>query len=319
MIDGHEFKGANPDLEEIIPMTEHKFDIDYADLGKNQRYVAESEEKDTKIMTLWDALEVSDVFDGNTTIKKLGVPEGTTMADGSALDLGLISRQMADVHIDTFGAYNVEDSNAANRIVLGRALMQMRKWIKPQFNRRFQKAQPDLITGKTKEGYYRTLVNIANEIRRGEIQLMELKEQLAPEEYANIKRALFELFQFFMCWAVLNLAPWGDDKKRPWLAKYLEYMANREFHELGMLTPSLTMVNEISKTVREPFSCMSTMKNITALVNSIVTPADWTDELQSGPYKGSSTLEKNIMKAPIPVVSWYKQINKFTGDIDTST
>ena len=74
-------------------------------------------------MTLWDALEVSDVFDGNNTIKKLGVPEGTTMADGSALDLGLISRQMADVHIDTFGAYNAEDSNAANRIVLGRALM----------------------------------------------------------------------------------------------------------------------------------------------------------------------------------------------------
>lgn len=319
LIDGHEFKGANPNLEDIIPISEHKFDIDYANLGKNQRYVAEAEEKDTKVMTLWDALEVSDVFEGNSTIKKLGVPEGTTLADGSALDLGLISRQIADVHIDTFGAYNEEDSNAANRIVLGRALMQMRKWIKPQFNRRFQKAQPNLITGKTKEGYYRTLVNIANEIRRGEVQLMELKEQLDPEEYANIKRALFELFQFFMCWAVLNLAPWGDDKKRPWLAKYLEYMANREFHELGMLAPSLTMVEEVSKTVREPFSCMSTMKGITALVNSIVTPADWTDELQSGPYKGSSTLEKNLMKAPIPIISWYKQINKFTGDIDTST
>lgn len=319
LIDGHEFKGANPNLEDIIPISEHKFDIDYANLGKNQRYVAEAEEKDTKVMTLWDALEVSDVFEGNSTIKKLGVPEGTTLADGSALDLGLISRRIADVHIDTFGAYNEEDSNAANRIVLGRALMQMRKWIKPQFNRRFQKAQPNLITGKTKEGYYRTLVNIANEIRRGEVQLMELKEQLDPEEYANIKRALFELFQFFMCWAVLNLAPWGDDKKRPWLAKYLEYIANREFHELGMLAPSLTMVEEVSKTVREPFSCMSTMKGITALVNSIVTPADWTDELQSGPYKGSSTLEKNLMKAPIPIISWYKQINKFTGDIDTST
>ena len=319
LIDGHEFKGANPDLEEIIPMTEHKFNIDYADLGKNQRYIAEAEEKDTKIISLWDALEISDVFDGNSTIKKLGVPKDTTLADGSVLDLGLISRQMADVHIDTFGAYNEEDSNAANRIVLGRALMQMRKWIKPQFNRRFQKAQPNLITSKTKEGYYRTLVNVINEIRRGEVQLMELKEQLSPEEYANIKRALFELFQFFMCWAVLNLAPWGDDKKRPWLAKYLEYMANREFHELGMLTPSLTMVNEVSKTVREPFSCMSTMKSITALANSIITPTDWTDELQSGPYKGSSTLEKNIMKAPIPIVSWYKQVNRFTGEIDTST
>lgn len=318
-IDGRAFKGANPNVEEIIPISEHQFNLDYADLGMNQRYVVEPEAKDYTTMSLWDALEVVDVFEGNSTIKKLQVPNGTTMADGSALNLGLISRQIADVHIDTFGAYNDEDSAAANRIVLGRALMQMRKWIKPQFNRRFQKAQPNLITGKTKEGYYRTLIHIVNELRRGEIQLSALKDQLKPEEYANIKRALFELFQFFMCWAILNLIPWDDDKKRPWLAKYLEYMANREFHELGMLAPSLTMVTEISKTVREPFPCMSTIKGITNLINSLVTPADWTDELQSGPYKGSSTLEKNLMKAPIPVISWYKQVSKFAGDIDTST
>lgn len=318
-IDGRAFKGANPNVEEIIPISEHQFNLDYADLGMNQRYVVEPEAKDYTTMSLWDALEVVDVFEGNSTIKKLQVPNGTTMDDGSALNLGLISRQIADVHIDTFGAYNDEDSAAANRIVLGRALMQMRKWIKPQFNRRFQKAQPNLITGKTKEGYYRTLIHIVNELRRGEIQLSALKDQLKPEEYANIKRALFELFQFFMCWAVLNLIPWDDDKKRPWLAKYLEYMANREFHELGMLAPSLTMVTEISKTVREPFPCMSTIKGITNLINSLVTPADWTDELQSGPYKGSSTLEKNLMKAPIPVISWYKQVSKFAGDIDTST
>ena len=318
-IDGRAFKGANPNVEEIIPISEHQFNLDYADLGMNQRYVVEPEAKDYTTMSLWDALEVVDVFEGNSTIKKLQVPNGTTMADGSALNLGLISRQIADVHIDTFGAYNNEDSAAANRIVLGRALMQMRKWIKPQFNRRFQKAQPNLITGKTKEGYYRTLIHVVNELRRGEIQLSALKDQLKPEEYANIKRALFELFQFFMCWAILNLIPWDDDKKRPWLAKYLEYMANREFHELGMLAPSLTMVTEISKTVREPFPCMSTIKGITNLINSLVTPADWTDELQSGPYKGSSTLEKNLMKAPIPVISWYKQVSKFAGDIDTST
>lgn len=319
LIDGKEYKGANPVLEDIIPMSEHKFDIDYANLGKNQRYVAETEDRNSKTMSLWDALEVQDVFDGNSTIKKLGVPEGTTMADGSALDLGLISRQMADVHIDTFGAYNDEDSNAANRIILGRALMQMRKWIKPQFNRRFQKAQPNLITGKTKEGYYRTLVRVANEVRRGEVQLMELSKQLEPEEVANVKRALFEVFQFFMCWLILQIAPWSDDKKRPWLAKYLEYMANREVHELGMLAPSTTMLQEVTKTVSEPFACFSTAKGITNLINSLLTPADWTDELQSGPYKGSSTLEKNFMKAPIPVIAWWRQIDKFVDDIDTST
>lgn len=318
-LNGSEYKGANPSLEDIIPIAEHKFDIEYENLGKNQRYVAEPESKDSKVMSLWDALEVQDVFKGNNTIKKLKVPEGTTMEDGSALDLGLISRQIADVHIDTFGAYNDEDANAANRIVLGRALMQMRKWIKPQFNKRFQKAQPNLITGKTKEGYYRTLLRVANEVRRGEVQLMELSDQLKPEEVANIKRALFELFQFFMCWCMLQIAPWSDDKKRPWLDKYLEYMANRELHELGMLAPSTTMIQEVTKTVSEPFSCVSTAKGITNLINSALTPADWTDELQSGPYKGSSTLEKNFMKAPIPIISWYRQIDKFVDDIDTST
>ena len=126
-IDGRAFKGANPNVEEIIPISEHQFNLDYDDLGMNQRYVVEPEAKDYTTMSLWDALEVVDVFEGNSTIKKLQVPNGTTMADGSALNLGLISRQIADVHIDTFGAYNDEDSAAANRIVLGRALMQMRK------------------------------------------------------------------------------------------------------------------------------------------------------------------------------------------------
>ena len=79
------------------------------------------------------------------------------------------------------------------------------------------------------------------------------------------------------------------------------------------------MINEISKTIREPFPVMSTMKNITALINSLVTPADWTNELQSGPYKGHSTLERNLMKAPVPVISWYKQISKFADELDTST
>ena len=318
-IDGKEFKDSNPVLGEVIPITEHTFNIDYDNLGENKKYVFTEEEKDVTTMSLWDALEVVDAFEGNDTIKKLVLPEGATLQDGTAVNLGSVSRLIADVHIDLFGAYNQEDSNAANRIVLGRALQQMRKWIKPQFNRRFQKSQLNLITGKRKEGYYRTLVRVANELRRGEVQLMSLKEQLTDEEYRNIRRALFEIGQFVVCWAILTFTPWDKDKKRPWLAKYAQYMANREFHELGMLTPSLTMANEVSKTVREPFAVMSTIKGLMALINSSLTPADWTNELQSGPYKGSSTLEKNIMKAPIPVISWYKQIDRFVDDIDTST
>jgi hypothetical protein len=45
---------------------------------------------------------------------------------------------------------------------------------------------------------------------------------------------------------------------------------------------------------------------------------DWNDKLQSGPYKGHSTLYKNFMKAPIPIVSHYKQLDRFFTDVDTS-
>ena len=272
---------------------------------------------------LYDALEEKFIDENNPSYgKKLVFPEGATIIDtGENVNdyINSFSHKVLAVNQRLYGVYNDADRNALKRTAYGKLFLQYRDWLKPALNRRFGSRRDNLMLGEETEGYYRTLVNVINEIRRGEVQLMELKEQLSPEEYANIKRALFELFQFFMCWAVLNLIPWDDDKKRPWLAKYLEYMANREYHELGILTPSLTMVQEVSKTVREPFSCMSTMKSITSLANSIITPSDWTDELQSGPYKGNSTLEKNIMKAPIPVVSWYKQINKFTGDIDTST
>ena len=95
-------------------------------------------------------------------------------------------------------------------------------------------------------------------------------------------------------------------------------MAQRETHELGGLTPSPTFLQETLKTVKQPSAALGTLQNAINLTTSLLDPTDWTDEINSGPYKGMSTLEKNFIKAPLPLVPQYRQIDKFIGDLDTS-
>ena len=64
--------------------------------------------------------------------------------------------------------------------------------------------------------------------------------------------------------------------------------------------------------------CYQAVQNTANLATSLLDPRDWTDELQSGPYKGMSTLEKNFVKAPLPGIAQYRQIDKFVGDLDNS-
>jgi len=63
---------------------------------------------------------------------------------------------------------------------------------------------------------------------------------------------------------------------------------------------------------------MTSINNMINLTISCFSPEDWVDEKPSGPYKGMSTLEANFLKSPLPVVTWYKQVDKFTGQIDNS-
>jgi len=129
---------------------------------------------------------------------------------------------------------------------------------------------------------------------------------LSKEEKYNVRRAVAEIIQFAAVCLLIRFIKWPDDKKRPWALKYAEYMLQREQHELGMLVPSTTMTKEIAKTIQSPFAVMTSINRLIALCDSLITPEDWIDEKQSGPYKGMSTLEANFLKSPLPVVSWYK-------------
>lgn len=269
-------------------------------------------------MNLWDALEVRDKFEDNDQIKELVLPEGTTMADGSAVDLAKFGRKIADVNQHLFGIYNEEDANAANRVAIGRLLMQYRKWMKPQLNRRFEKRRYNLIQEEEEEGYYRTLLRMANELRRGQFQIGAQWKNMKKWERQNIVRALTEISQFIAVVALVHWVEWPDDKNRPLALKLAEYAARRLEHELGNLTPSPIMPLEAYKTVSSPMASLSTVNSILRLFKSVCSPEDWTYVMQSGPYKGYTRLEKNLLKAPIPILSHYRQIERALDDIDTS-
>ena len=270
------------------------------------------------VISLWDALQVETKFEDNDQIKILRLPKGTTNEDGSPVDIIRIGETIDKVNQHLFGIYNDADSNAANRVSLGRLLMQYRKWMKPSFNKRFQARQYNAITGKEEEGYYRTLLRFALELKRGQFQLASQWENLTTNEKANVKRAITEVIQFLIVSALVRFIDWEDDDNRPWVAKLAEYTTRRLKHELGSLVPGMSMVKELTKTVSTPMASLSTINSGIRLVNSLLSPEDWTDELQSGPYKGMSTLQKNIMKAPIPGLTHYRQIDRFLDDVDTS-
>ena len=266
-------------------------------------------------MSLWDALEIVEDEHG---LKKMTIPEGTTYTDGKQFRVAQWGRQVLHVNQSLFGIYNDEDSNAANRVIMGRLLQQYRKWIKPQYNKRFQRAQQNLTMGKIEEGYYRTLLRVLNEVVRGQVQLSNAWSQMNDSEKANVKRALFELVQFACVWSLANLVEFPDDKERPWAIKLAEYSSRRLAHELGGLTPTLTMADEMLKNVKNPVPSISYLQDWKNLVSSLVDPRDWCDELQSGPYKGHTTLEKNALKSPFWGVRQYRQVEKFTDDLETS-
>lgn len=269
-------------------------------------------------MSLWDALQIVDSFKGNDKLKEMILPEGTTDSNGNPFDIGAFSRKVAHVNQSLFGIYNSDDRNAAQRVIAGRLLLQFRNWMKPQFNRRFQKGILNLDTGTTEEGYYRTVGRILMGLYRGQYQLGAVFENLSTTEKANVRRAITEMAQLLAVMALVNLVEWPDDKDRPWALKLAEYSAKRLEHELGNLAPSHIMLQEMLKTVKSPAASINQVQNLTNLAVSVLTPSDWVTEIERGPYKGMTTLERNLYNSGLPIVSQYKQLNRMVYNIDNS-
>lgn len=268
-------------------------------------------------MSLWDALQIESAF-GNDNIKEMKLPEGTLDSNGNPFNIGAFSRKVAHINQNLFGIYNTDDRNAAQRIIAGRLLLQYRNWMKPQYNRRFQRAQKNLDTDTIEEGYYRTLGRVLMGLKRGEYQLGSVMSELSTTEKANVIRAITELAQLIAISALVHLVEWPDGKNRPWHIKLAEYSARRLEHELGALAPSPILLQETLKTIKSPAASISYVQNLLNLGISALTPTDYFTVMKQGPYKDMTIFEKNLYKSGLPIIGQYKQYQRMVYDIDNS-
>lgn len=272
-------------------------------------------------MSVWDALEI--VTDKNG-YKYMQPKKGTKNLDGSDFDAGQFAREIAHINHTIAGIYNDDDQNAANRVMLGRLAMQMRKWIIPQFMRRFQGKRMILDIGREEEGYYRTAGRLVKDLWKGGFKITAEWEKLNDSEKANVRRAITELAQTYALWLLCTCLGSGvKDPDRSWAMKFVEYMLHREVHELGFLTPGPMMLTEGYKTVTSPFVAASAANKLAQAMLTTINPANWfpdDDELiKSGRYEGHSYLYKRWMELPLPPFTQFRQIEKFVDDLDTGT
>lgn len=278
--------------------------------------------RDGTITSLWDALHVENAFEGDDRIKELRI-DAVDADTGEVIDRDYIRKYSAKINAINhrlFGVYNTDDMVAAQRVALGRCVLQYRQWIVPMFERRFQKRQYVSALDEYEEGYYRTMLHVIAGLKNGLSGVAQVWDELDEPQRRNVYRALIEISQFMIIWAIANFVSFGKgDPDRSWALKLAEYMAQRELHELGNLTPSFTMGNEILKTVKSPATILNTTQAAMNLVSSLLDPRDWNDEIESGKYEGMSTLHKNILKAPFPILAPFNQLDRFIDNIDEVT
>lgn len=270
-----------------------------------------------KSISLWEALETVPINPEHPEFgSKLKLKDGVTKEDGSEFtskDISDLSGRMRYINQHMFGIYNDEDSIGARRTLWGRFLMQYRDWIPAQFRYRFGSRTTNLEKGGMVEGYYRTtarfVYQLYKEIARGQANLTQVWSELDDYDRKNVVRAIAEFSQWVaVCVLVVLLKGLDDDKDRPWALRAAKYLATRERTELGALVP-LSMPREMVQIAKSPFantSVISDLWNLQALLN----PLNYTDEIQSGDYKGHSSAYRAFMRSPLTL--WYRTIKRTT-------
>jgi hypothetical protein len=160
------------------------------------------------------------------------------------------------------------------------------------------------------------------EMIKGQRAFMDLKSNLTEHQKKNITRTIADLVQFAAIAMLANLLDFDDDDDVAYAAKLANYMSKRLVRELGMFTPvpipgqGIPMATEWLNTVQAPAASLSMIKDVSTFMGSVMFPGDWVDEIESGRYKGMSSLERAAYKMPIPYLSYYRQWDKVYNRID---
>lgn len=274
------------------------------------------QDKDGKPISLYDALEVQYLdeahpeYGANLVIKK-----GVTDQDGKTVGndyLTSVTRKIRGINNKLYGIYNQEDKNALQSRAVGRLLMMYRNWMRPLWLKRYGVERYNYDTGTFEEGYYRTLWNFMNTLRKdlkkGELDIVKQWHNLDGAQKSNIYRGLAEIATFLSLMgiiATLKGVP-DDDDKDNWLTEYVTYSIVRLKADLGSLMPGPTMLDEGLRLFDNPFAAVRVLKNSRQLLN-LFDPDVWTTEIDQGIYKGYTQAEK-IMLQPVPFIRQFQNL-----------
>ena len=274
------------------------------------------QDKNGKPISLYDALEVKYLDEAHPEYgANLVIKEGVTDQDGKAVDdryFTSVTKKIRGINDKLYGIYNQEDKNAMQSRAVGRLLMMYRNWMRPLWLKRYGVERYNYDTSTFEEGYYRTLWNFMNTLRKdlkeGELDIVKQWHNLNDAQKSNIYRGLAEIATFLSLIGIivtLKGTP-DDDDKDNWLTEYITYSIIRLKADLGSLIPGPTMLDEGLRLFDNPFAAVRVLKNSRQLLK-LFDPDTWTTEIDQGIYKGYTQAEK-IMLQPIPFIRQFQNL-----------
>ena len=274
------------------------------------------QDKDGKPISLYDALEVQYLDEAHPEYgANLVIKEGVTDQDGKPVSNNYftsVTKKIRGINNKLYGIYNQEDKSAMQSRAVGRLLMMYRNWMRPLWLKRYGVERYNYDTDTFEEGYYRTLWNFMNTLRKdlkkGELDIVKQWHNLDDAQKSNIYRGLAEIATFLSLMgiiAILKGIP-DDDDKDDWLTEYVTYSIIRLKADLGSLMPGPTMLDEGLRLFDNPFAAVRVLKNTRQLLN-LFDPDTWTTEIDQGIYKGYTKAEK-IMLQPVPFIRQFQNL-----------
>ena len=274
------------------------------------------QDKDGKPISLYDALEVQYLDEAHPEYgANLVIKEGVTDQDGKPVSNNYftsVTKKIRGINNKLYGIYNQEDKSAMQSRAVGRLLMMYRNWMRPLWLKRYGVERYNYDTDTFEEGYYRTLWNFMNTLRKdlkkGELDIVKQWHNLDDAQKSNIYRGLAEIATFLSLMgiiAILKGIP-DDDDKDDWLTEYVTYSIIRLKADLGSLMPGPTMLDEGLRLFDNPFAAVRVLKNTRQLLN-LFDPDVWTTEIDQGIYKGYTKAEK-IMLQPVPFIRQFQNL-----------
>lgn len=284
----------------------------------------------TVTTTLWDAYQLDDTKSGG---KAVHLPAGLMTLDGDVIDsrwLNKFSEKIKHVNHDLFGIYNKDDMAKAQKVWYGRLLLAFKKHLVPMYDRRWKGKHFDEDLERDVQGFWRTMIDFLKGIKNAQFNVAAAWEELDEYQRADVRAAVTDMLQFAALLILANLLMFkdDDDDDESRLKKICRYLLFREAHEMGTFFNPLEAGKEAVSILENPTIITPQLEDLYNFTKLAVTPFNWDDDgvnftwndrVQGGPFAGQTEMEKRLRSLPIPVLAYYRNIDKSLNGVDNAT